>query len=250
MLHLTCFSHGLHRLAEFVRVKFPIVNDLIASNKAVFIKAPSRRNIFFSMAPNIALPPSPCITRWCTWLKAALYYCDYFEIVRNVVNTFDDEDAEAIRKAKQLFNDPQVRIDLAYIKHNFAPLIKATIKFETQGLELCESIEEMESIRTSLKIMKSSEYSSKMEQILIRNKGYESLLDIYKSLYEGRMTLGEYAKNLSPKDILLFKFAPVSTADVERTFSAYSATLTEKRRSFSFDNLKQHLIMYCNQDEH
>lgn len=38
MLHLTCFDHGLHRVAEFIRAQFPNVNKLIANTKAVFSK--------------------------------------------------------------------------------------------------------------------------------------------------------------------------------------------------------------------
>lgn len=38
MLHVTCFAHGLHRLAEFIRGEFEIVNKLIAKVKAVFVK--------------------------------------------------------------------------------------------------------------------------------------------------------------------------------------------------------------------
>lgn len=38
MLHLTCFAHGLHRVAEFIRDCFPNVNPLISSTKAVFVK--------------------------------------------------------------------------------------------------------------------------------------------------------------------------------------------------------------------
>ncbi|XP_054090937.1 uncharacterized protein LOC128922845 [Zeugodacus cucurbitae] len=38
MMHVTCFAHALHRLAEFVRCQFNKVNTLIASNKSVFLK--------------------------------------------------------------------------------------------------------------------------------------------------------------------------------------------------------------------
>lgn len=44
MLHLTCFAHGLHRVAEFVRSKFKDVNSLISYTKAVFLKV----NHYFS----------------------------------------------------------------------------------------------------------------------------------------------------------------------------------------------------------
>lgn len=43
MLHLTCLSHGLHRVAEFVRTKFTEVNQLISKTKAIFVKVKKNR---------------------------------------------------------------------------------------------------------------------------------------------------------------------------------------------------------------
>lgn len=39
MLNITCLAHGLHRVADFIRLKFEDVNSLIAHCKAVFLKA-------------------------------------------------------------------------------------------------------------------------------------------------------------------------------------------------------------------
>lgn len=247
MLHITCFSHGLHRLAEFVRSKFVAVNDLIASCKAVFVKAPSRKAAFREMAPNVTMPPSPCITRWTSWLKAAIYYCENFEAVSNVINTFNDDDAEAICKAKELFGSAEIKTDLAFIKNNFSAIISATVKFEGQGLELSDSISTMERIRKSFKGTSLKIYGQKLESILSRNKGYSSLCEVFEAIYNGKVPKDDYVKKLSPEELILFKYCPVSSADVERFFSSYSATLTENRRSFSFENLKQHMIVKCNQ---
>lgn len=38
MLHLTCFAHGLHRVADFVRKDFKLVNSLVSKVKQVFVK--------------------------------------------------------------------------------------------------------------------------------------------------------------------------------------------------------------------
>lgn len=41
-IHVTCFSHGVHRLAEYVRSYFEDVNKLIAKVKSVFSKVQNR----------------------------------------------------------------------------------------------------------------------------------------------------------------------------------------------------------------
>lgn len=35
MIHVTCLAHGLHRVCEFIREEFGVVNQLISSTKKV-----------------------------------------------------------------------------------------------------------------------------------------------------------------------------------------------------------------------
>ncbi|KAL1229454.1 putative ankyrin repeat protein [Trichinella spiralis] len=51
--------HGLHRIAEHIRCLYPDVDRLISNVKKLFLKAPSRVQLFKAMAPEIPLPPQP-----------------------------------------------------------------------------------------------------------------------------------------------------------------------------------------------
>jgi hypothetical protein len=84
MLHVTCLPHALHRVAEQIRSDFPLVDKLISSVKKVFLKCPARINIFKDEAPELSLPPEPVITRWGTWLNAAIYYCDSYKTIKKI----------------------------------------------------------------------------------------------------------------------------------------------------------------------
>ncbi|KRX35235.1 hypothetical protein T05_7684 [Trichinella murrelli] len=84
MLHLTCLAHGLHRIAEHIRCLFPDVDRLISNMKKVFLKAPSRVQLFKEMAPEIPLPPQPVLTRWGTWLSAVFYYAANFKKIQEI----------------------------------------------------------------------------------------------------------------------------------------------------------------------
>lgn len=50
MEHVTCLAHGLHRVAEEIRKHFPKVDQLISNCKKIFLKAPSRVQIFKEIA--------------------------------------------------------------------------------------------------------------------------------------------------------------------------------------------------------
>lgn len=189
---------------------------------------------------------NPVITRWAAWLRAAVFYCDNFDSVKAVVDSFDRKSAISIAESQKMFADSRIKTDLAYIKANFASLVQATVSLQGRGLELKYGIDTIVKIEENLGMLDSEKYADKMERILSRNKGFKSLVNIKNVLYSNDASDDKYLKNLNPTEIAMFKYCPVTSAEVERSFSAYGDILTEKRRSFSFENIKQHMIVQCN----
>lgn len=198
------------------------------------------------MFPDLSLPPEPCITRWGSWLKAAIYYCENYSAVEAVVATFNDEDAESICLSKEMFAEPNMKTNLAYIKNNFTTIVTGILKLETQGLSIDESITVIEAIQTSLKSLRRKEFSTKLDAVLTRNRGFNDIVEIRNVLFHGSETSSEYVNKLSSYELSLFKFCPLTTSDVERSFSFYNNVLTDNRKSFLFENLKQHMIVNYN----
>ncbi|KAL4096615.1 hypothetical protein QTP88_021534 [Uroleucon formosanum] len=95
LIHVTCLAHGFHRVAETIRSSYPDVDQLIATVKKIFLKAPSRVLKFKELYPDLNLPPEPILTRWGTWLEAALYYCEHFEKIKNIISSLNTETATA-----------------------------------------------------------------------------------------------------------------------------------------------------------
>lgn len=50
--------------------------------------------------PDLPLPPEPVIKQWGTWINAAIYYCEHFEMIFNIVNKLDSENALSIKNTK------------------------------------------------------------------------------------------------------------------------------------------------------
>ncbi|KAF2905904.1 hypothetical protein ILUMI_00279, partial [Ignelater luminosus] len=82
MLHVTCIAHALNLVCEVIRKQYEDANSLISYTKKVFIKAPTRTELYKQVNPDIPLPPEPVLTRWGTWLQAAFFYCKYFHQVK------------------------------------------------------------------------------------------------------------------------------------------------------------------------
>jgi hypothetical protein len=67
---------------------------------------------------------------------------------------------------------------------------------------------------------------------------------------EVELTLEEHEPALNSSDLTPLKYAPVTSCDVERSFSHYKIILSDNHRSFLFDNLKTHVVIHCNADKH
>lgn len=166
-----------------------------------------------------------------------------------MVFQLDESDAQSIRSAKEAFESSPVKTDLVFIKTNFSSIVAAIIKLETQGLKLSESIGIVETIHDGLKSPKKREFLYKMDAVFKRNRGYKSILEIRDVLENGTEPKDEYVRKLTAKQLAMFNYCPVTSTDVERSFSTYGTILTQNRRSFLFENLKQHMVIQCNRNK-
>ena len=122
----------------------------------------------------------------------------------------------------------------------------ATVELETQGLPLSRSLEIILHIQNSLISLNDKGFSRKLESVLTKNPGFKIAVDIDKVINQRLQPSEQFVSKLSSYELTLFKYCPTSSADVERSFSAYKNVLADNRRSFLFDNLKQHVIVLCN----
>jgi len=207
-----------------------------------------RRKIFVEKCPGIPLPPKPIITRWGTWIDAAIYYANNFESVKTVINSFESEASQSIKAAQGVMGLPKLKRELALIKQKYECLSVALTAIQKQGLPLSEGLEIFFNIGIGLEKTHSQNASvcQKFQEITQKNKGLHILSDISKSLNDSKAEVCEFVQSLSPKELSAYAFAPITSCDVERSFSSYNVVLSDNRQSFTFESLKQHVIIKCN----
>lgn len=150
LVHVTCLAHALHRVAESVREVAQLTNTVVSSVRKIFVKAPSRVQLYKDLNPGIRLPPEPVLTRWGTWLNAAFFYAKNFNAVKEVVDKFNPSDAKAIGKAQQVFKEPGLQVELAYIKCHFSKLTEAISSLEKRELTLAATLDTVKNVEKSL----------------------------------------------------------------------------------------------------
>ena len=251
-IHVTCLCHALHKTAEEVQKVYKDVNTLISETKKVFLKSPLRIRQFKSEYPNLALPPEPVLTRWGTWLTAVDYYSQHFNEVQQVVNSFDPEDAACIKTAQEIFSKETVKCEIAYIKSNFCFLAKEILLLETRGLKLADSINCLKSVQEKLKFVTGPTGAlvyKKLKFVIDKNTGLETIKQLNAVICGKKTTLNIENCNLSPNEISIFAYAPITSVSVERSFSRYKHVLTSQRRRFTMENLSMYIVTYVNSIE-
>ncbi|KAL4092433.1 hypothetical protein QTP88_026934 [Uroleucon formosanum] len=182
------------------------------------------------------------------------YYCENIQAVRHIIGLLEQEDAISIQKAKKCLDKPNLENNLAYIKSNFSILSVAIDKLQAKNLSLATSLNIIKDIEETLKTLNGEPYHPiyiKLKNVLEKNSGLSKLKHISNILDGDENTnIGELLGELTCSDIVYFKYAPIVSVDVERSFSTYKTLLADNRRKFKFDNLAKHLIIQCNTQEH
>ena len=83
----------------------------------------------------------------------------------------------------------------------------------------------------------------KLQIILNKNYGFQKLCLIEKMISDS--SFEKFKDDLTAKEVANFKFAPITSSEVERTFSKFKYFLRDNRRSFKIDNIKRFLIVQC-----
>ena len=72
--HVTCICHAIHNLCDKIRKENPLANKFIGLVKDILSKSPQRQQTYFETT-NLKLPPTVILTRWGTWIEAAVFLC-------------------------------------------------------------------------------------------------------------------------------------------------------------------------------
>lgn len=85
---------------------------------------------------------------------------------------------------------------------------------------------------------------AKIYAVLKKNAGFKKVKEI-GNIFNLPSSKEKIVDNeYSTKELTTFKYPPITSVDVERTFSMLKTVLRPNRMSFTFDNLKKNLFIY------
>lgn len=240
-IHITCIAHMIHRVSEKIKENNKTLNDFISNMKSLLNKCPAKQHAFLEKTNFKSLPPLCIQTRWSSWIKVAIYYYDNFELIENFIKT---EIKEKRNKGK---NCCQSLLNLKIIIEdnvNMRNGLKNELKIVEKFREFPEIITKLESRNLTL-----DSQLDLLNRVSVIVKQYEVAECKWNSVLEKNMGLNILREKLDDSIAfsLKLKFLPLTSCDVERSFSQYKAFLRMNRMRFTEENLVKHfLIMFNN----
>ena len=220
LMHVTCVAHLLHNCAMRVRAHFKNIDEIIATIKAAKIKNKDRKKDFHDAG--LPSPPDPVITKWATWLRAALYYSENLPAVRTMVNDWTSAGL-LVSRAKDAINVEDLVPD--FVKINQYRALAVNVEF-LEG-SAC-------TITEAYGLLKNMQFDD--DPCAIKNY-------IKKRLSNSDLKTIINCTNLTidPTSYALLQKAQPNSAAVERSFSMLSKLL-RKDRNFDVKNVKKYMM--------
>ncbi len=119
LLHIMCFAHALHNCAFKIKKNYPSVDILISSVKSLVHKNHHRKTLF----KHLDSIPEPIITRWGSWISAALYYAENLDEVAKVVESINEDEGIILNNAKNAVNQNDLKQMLGEIDFKYAKIV-------------------------------------------------------------------------------------------------------------------------------
>jgi hypothetical protein len=132
IVHITCLAHLMHNCAMRIKSWYYEVDRMIANLRMVTLRNKTNRKLF----NEIGGLPSVVVTRWTSWLRAALFYGENYPKVRNIVLNKLEPDGIIVQNAKEAVVNEKVFKGLVEIYSSYKELVSVVDKFEESKFDI------------------------------------------------------------------------------------------------------------------
>lgn len=156
--------------------------------------------------------------------------------INDVECSLKASEAVSIKKVKRVLNAPNIKRDLCYINDNFKIIEIALTRLQERDITIVEALEVFDEVRTIVNWSSSLATQFKLEAVMARNPDLDDI----------REYANQISNDTAPDEVSLFKFAPMTSVEVERTFSAFKWILDVKRNRLKIENIEKIIVCYFN----
>jgi len=143
-----------------------------------------------------------------------------------------------------LLNLKAVKNDLTFIQVHFSNIVRAITNLEASNLTLIQSLDIVKTIiseLTNIQGEKGIVIKTKVTQLYPKNEGYQVMEKI--GLVQSGNNEEQLPENLTPSLVANMKNTPLTSVDVERSFSLYKYILTDRRTNLTPEHMEEYIIV-------
>ena len=211
------------RVYELLQARYEAVDRVIAAVKTATVKNRTRSVLFH----DIGQPPQPVVTRWGSWLEAALYYAEHMPRIKEIVNSFDG-DGLLVQRAKKAVNGGELVKQLMEISRCYRPLIAMVKKMEGSKTTIRDAWHEIH-------MMDFAEDPCGVRAYLRKRLMANDITQI----------MAEDREHVSPLTYVKLQSCQPTSANVERSFSLLGKIVV-KERNFKDENVQKYAMVQYN----
>ena len=164
---------------------------------------------------------------------------------KNVIESFNPKDATSIKIAQELLKEQSIQHNLVYISANFSSLADSIKKLEERNLELVNALEIFHLALRNISVSYGDvgkRINAKAQQVVANNPGLKTIENI-RGIIVGQEVNME--RNFA-QNAVYFKYGPLTSVEVERSFSKLTMLLSDERLSLKTENVRKLLIISSN----
>lgn len=224
MKHVTCIVHAMHNLCEQIRKKNSLVDEIIAHLKNLLTKNNDNKTIFHSVT-KLAISKFPILTRWGTWINFSKFLFENGYAINDFLKLMDN------------------KYDTKMAEIFFSQEFETQLRFCNEYYFVVEVINELEASKLSVE-QQICKLNSVTRRIFDKSLSFDfkNCLDKNPDL-EYFLNFNQFRSNNNEK---IFTFVPLTSVEVERSFSVYKRIFDDQRRSFKTENLNTFVFLYFN----
>lgn len=165
------------------------------------------------------------------------------------MESLNPKDAKSIKQAQNVLKEENLFTDLLCIANNFSCLPETLTKLEVKGMRLSESMNIFSQFMQDLKSVPGiigQVVNNKLQYVLNKNSSFQDLWQL--ALIFNNSTENSDQISIDKKFWSNFLYAPISSVDVERSFSAFQNVLQDKRERFTAENIEKVVVIYYNKE--
>ena len=225
--HVTCIAHAINLVCQSIAKDFYLVNKFFGLQKTWFKNSNKRKNEYQAQT-KLTLIPSPITIRWGTWLKCANYHRLNFQKVKDFFLGISlTNEPESLKKMKKILSGKKIESDIIRLTASYGQIPAIIAQLEGSDLTMKKQLELLESVED---LIKGTSHHQMLISSLKKNTDFK------------KFTSDEVAFD----DRVKRSFAPLTTCNVERSFSIYRAVFRDNRTRLKTSSLHDIMIVNYN----